>query len=200
MPRESSPAFQFYPRDFLCDDKVMAMSTTARGCYIVLLCHCWLTGFVTADQSELRRLSQYDGHDWPRIWGQLKRAFVPKDGALVNPRIERERKKQADYRELKRKAGLESANRRATEGQQAHNRPSTDPPTAVNPPSSSSSSYPDLKDLDNSNVLASTTSENGKKPRSLSQEEQDKAARYAAARAMDRPWQKEKRRGVPRNR
>jgi hypothetical protein len=42
MAREQSPAFQFYPQDFLSDDKVMAMNAAARGVYIVLLCHCWL--------------------------------------------------------------------------------------------------------------------------------------------------------------
>ncbi len=138
MSREQSPAFQFYPRDFLCDDKVMAMSASARGCYIVLLCHCWLSGSITSNVQELRRLSLYDGHDWPRTWGQLEKAFVPRHGALVNPRIERERQKQATFREMKARAGQAGGKQKASR-RLAQTLAKASPPSSS---SSSSSSYP----------------------------------------------------------
>ena len=37
-----APAFQFYPKDFLTDDKVLAMSDDILGKYIKLLCIDWL--------------------------------------------------------------------------------------------------------------------------------------------------------------
>jgi hypothetical protein len=35
--KEKSPAFQFYPKDFLSDSKAMIMPSEARGIYITEL-------------------------------------------------------------------------------------------------------------------------------------------------------------------
>lgn len=136
MAREQSPAFQFYPQDFLADDKVMAMTAAARGVYIVLLCHCWLNHEIPDDSAVVRRMGLYEGTHWHPVWKMVRRCFHLRDGMLIQPRVERERAKQAYYREMKAKAGRESANKRATEAQQTGNSTSTD----FNPPSSSSSS------------------------------------------------------------
>jgi hypothetical protein len=39
-PGGKSPAFQFYPKDFLTDENVRVMSLQERGAYITLLCLC----------------------------------------------------------------------------------------------------------------------------------------------------------------
>ena len=50
-----SPAFQFYPDDFLGSGKVGTMTTDEVGAYTLLLCLEWNeTGFVF-DEEELRR-------------------------------------------------------------------------------------------------------------------------------------------------
>ncbi len=147
MAREPSPAFQFYPQDFLSDHNVIAMNAEAKGVYIVLLCHCWIAGSIPSDQAQIQRIAGWEPHpcrrhlagQWDRIWQRIGHCFgesPANKNALIHPRIERERQKQARFRALKRNAGLASANRRATERQQKSNRQATE----SNPPSSSSSS------------------------------------------------------------
>ena len=41
---DKSPAFQFYPKDYLSDAKTRAMTFKQRGMYWDLVCHCWLEG------------------------------------------------------------------------------------------------------------------------------------------------------------
>src|SRR5689334_10451983 len=111
MPLEKSPAFQFYPQDFLADDKVMAMTAEARGVYIVLLCHCWLSGSIPKDPEILQRLAQWQPanqdepsrQQWEKCWSMVGRCFVTDgapSGCYVNQRIEREREKQAVFRAI----------------------------------------------------------------------------------------------------
>lgn len=129
MPREASPAFQFYPQDFLSDANVMAMSAEERGVYIVLLCHCWIHGFVPKDLKALRRIAGYDGNNWPRTWNSVQHCFRSTPTGFVNPRIERERTKQATYRDMKAKAGQaggkQTQSRRRAEGQAKSSPPSS---------------------------------------------------------------------------
>lgn len=114
MAREQSPAFQFYPQDFLSDDKVMAMNAAARGVYIVLLCHCWLNHELPNDPKVIRRLGLYDGKGWPVIWGMIRECLFLKDGKYIQPRIERERDKQAKFRSIKASAGQAGGKQRAS--------------------------------------------------------------------------------------
>ena len=113
MPYEASPAFQFYPQDFLSDDKVDLMSSAARGCYIMLICHCWLKQTLPNDPGQLARLARYTGRSWGAIWAQLTDCFRPVEGGLQQPRVEQERQKQAIFRESGRKGGRKSAKARA---------------------------------------------------------------------------------------
>jgi len=46
------PAFQFYPKDFLMDDKVIVMNLEEIGAYIKLLCLCWNNNGLTKDQKD----------------------------------------------------------------------------------------------------------------------------------------------------
>jgi uncharacterized protein YdaU (DUF1376 family) len=106
-----SPSFQFYPADWISDEKVIAMSMAGEGCYIRLLSHCWREGSIPADRSAIVLLCK--GYDGPGIDEALT-CFVPsrKHGRLINKRAELERKKQENFRKLKQDAGLRGANSR----------------------------------------------------------------------------------------
>lgn len=95
-----SPAFQFYPKDFLSSSKVGRMSLTERGAYITLLAHCWLDGSLKEDPAILARIVGMKEKQFTRMWcnGPLHECFDAKNGRLTNDRLERERKVQADYR------------------------------------------------------------------------------------------------------
>lgn len=107
MATEKAPSFQFYPKDFLSDALVSEMSSEARGCYVMLLCHCWLEGSLPNDQVRLRQWAGFTGLQkaWPAVWRKLRPCFALKGRRFIQPRLERERQKQADYREKKQRAG-----------------------------------------------------------------------------------------------
>ncbi len=102
-----SPAFQFYPRDFLSSRKVDRMSMTERGIYITLLAHCWIDRGLPTDMSELAYACRMKADKFERIWtrGVLHQCFELRNDRFVNPRLEVERKVQIDYsRKQKEKA------------------------------------------------------------------------------------------------
>jgi len=99
MPPETSPAFQFYPKDFLSSSAVALMSMQERGVYITLLCHCWLDGSLPTDPERLARICGLPLPTFRKCWPAVSERFVTNDdGHLTNPRLERERHKQSDFR------------------------------------------------------------------------------------------------------
>lgn len=97
--RTTSPAFQFYPESWFSSSKVTSMSHTERGIYIDLLARCWLDNGLPTDVRKIAALVHIPGARFQRIWseGALHECFVEKNGKLVNPRQERERKKQSEF-------------------------------------------------------------------------------------------------------
>ena len=51
-----SPAFSFYPKDWLSDGRVRAMSEADKGTYITLLALCWHEGSLPADAKVCTRM------------------------------------------------------------------------------------------------------------------------------------------------
>lgn len=103
MAREKSPAFQFYPRDFLMDEQVRLMTHTERGIYITLLCLCWCEGSLPSDIGQLARLVDVPIARFGKLWeGTLSGCFFAdarfEDGRLRNKRLELEREKQESFR------------------------------------------------------------------------------------------------------
>lgn len=100
LAQEKVPAFQFYPKDFLSDSNVQAMSHTERGIYITLLSHCWLDGSLPGDMKQLARMAQLPAVRFERLWhGPLSRCFQANgDGRLHHKRLDAEREKQTAYR------------------------------------------------------------------------------------------------------
>lgn len=117
MPRRNgrnpkSPAFQFYPADFLSDGRAASMTYEERGVLITLLSFAWLNGGVPSDPDRLRQLLRMSRSEFNRVWAGLAPCFIqhptnPK--SLVNERMERERAAQADNRKA-RKAASAAAN------------------------------------------------------------------------------------------
>ena len=148
-----SPAFQFYPKDFITDSNVIVMTMAERGAYITLICLCWLEGSLPSDLARLSRLCGSTPVVFGKMWPAIEPCFRPaKRGSdrLIHPRLERERQKQAEFREEQSRKGKASAaarNRKATES----NRGSTAvQPSAVQPKPNSSSSISDLQSSDSS--------------------------------------------------
>lgn len=137
MAAEKAPAFQFYPKDFLTDGHVVAMTMAERGAYITLLCLCWMEGSLPSDLGALARRCHVSKAAFTRLWPALEPCFTAADGRIVQPRIERERQKQEAYRILKAESGRQGGRPKAevisclstTEAEKS-------------PPSSSPSSFP----------------------------------------------------------
>jgi len=51
-----SPAFQFYPQDWLASAKVAEMTLEEEGAYIRLICYCWMTGSIPADPARCAKM------------------------------------------------------------------------------------------------------------------------------------------------
>jgi len=124
---EKSPAFQFYPKDFIMDDKVAVMNMEARGVYITLLCYCWNNNGLPNDQEELKEMC---GHpkNWDKTWKKVGKCFYVKGGSnktkdgsiteyqsggkLFNKRLDKEREKQQFWRRKSKEGGIKSGKTR----------------------------------------------------------------------------------------
>lgn len=89
MPRTRLPYFQFYPRDFLSSRAVAAMHPTARGGYVHLLCHAWLSdrpGWLPDDEKLLAALSGL-GERWSDHRDSIARAWRIRKGWWVQIKL-----------------------------------------------------------------------------------------------------------------
>jgi len=162
-----SPAFQFYPNDWLSSPKIMTMSPAEEGAYIRLLCICWANDGLPDNDDELAVLSRL-GEDW--LNGRstaVRKCFIKhpkKNNFLHNKRLMTEAKKQHSYRQAGRKAGIASGKARRKKNlglKEKMNEPSTTVAkslnglrTKSNSSSSSSSSSSDLKEKNKKSARA----------------------------------------------
>jgi len=94
-----SPAFQFYPGDFLSSSKVQRMSLTEIGAYTKLLCLNWLDGSLPDDIAILASMVGLKQAAFAKMWtGPLHECFVQRNGRLVNRRLEEEHRKQVEFK------------------------------------------------------------------------------------------------------
>lgn len=105
MAADKSPAFQFYPKDFLTDGKVAAMTLEQRGAYITLLSICWLEGSLPDDLRPLARMVGVPLSEFRRIWVALAPCFTVKGDALIHKRLDKERAKQEAFRQMQSERG-----------------------------------------------------------------------------------------------
>jgi len=135
-----SPAFQFYPGDFLSDENVISMTFEERGVYITLLCNCWIQGSIPGDHAKiLKLLPGFPGASLPKIVMDRFKTDPENLGRLVNNRLEKEREKQEDYHKKKSDSGKKGAQKR-WEKEQNNNSAAIVSPLANDSSSSPSSS------------------------------------------------------------
>jgi uncharacterized protein YdaU (DUF1376 family) len=149
-----SPAFQFYPGDFLSDPNVAAMSTEAQGAYIRLLCFAWLDGSIPADVALLAPMCGLAHDSFTKAWAVVQRCWTESStGRLVNPRLERERVFQAEgraRRQLASQVAVEAKQRIVNES--STNRATVDPltlhptPDTLRPKPDTRHPIPDTRD------------------------------------------------------
>jgi uncharacterized protein YdaU (DUF1376 family) len=98
-----SPAFQFYPADWLSDPKVMMMTPAQEGAYIRLICVSWQNGdgSLPNDDAKLAKLSRL-GRNWQRSADIIKSCFELIADRLYHPKLLSELKKQESFRETQR--------------------------------------------------------------------------------------------------
>lgn len=114
MP-SNSPAFQFYPADFLADEHVALMSLAARGAYITLLCYCWREGSIPAETDKLARLCGVDSNAMAELMAELSPCFssaIGEPSRLINLRLYEEKEKQENHRKERALAGQKGAEKR----------------------------------------------------------------------------------------
>ncbi len=100
------PAFQFYAADFLVDTAVRLMTLEERGAYITLLAYAWTEGGIPQGMVQLARLCEVSVVDMERIWPALAPRWQLRGTFYVNPRMEKERQKQAAYRKSQSQRAL----------------------------------------------------------------------------------------------
>lgn len=113
MSNDKSPAFQFYPSDFLSDKNTMLMSAEEIGMYMLLMCVCWKEGSLPDDMEEMAVLSRANSTDFEESWNKrISKCFVREGDEWIHPRLEKERRKQHKYRQKKVEAGKKGARKR----------------------------------------------------------------------------------------
>jgi uncharacterized protein YdaU (DUF1376 family) len=115
MRKGKAPAFQFYAADFLADENVALMTNQELGCYIKLICFCWREGSIPADVQKIAKLCGEDGIAMAELWVSISPCYAPTPDnpvRLVHPRLELERRKQADFKSQRSSAGKKGAEAR----------------------------------------------------------------------------------------
>lgn len=112
MAKEKSPAFQFYPREFLADGNVSGMSLHERGAYITLICICWNDGSLPMQTERLANMCGTPEKAFLKFWPAVRVCFTERDGRYVHPRLELEREKQETNRQRRSDAGGKGASGR----------------------------------------------------------------------------------------
>lgn len=113
-----SPAFQFYPKDWLSSPKVQLMTPAQEGAYVRLLCYCWDSGDCSLpdDDAELAILSRL-GEGWLNGGSAVvRKCFMPhpsKPGHITNTRLLEEAEKQLAWQKKSSEGGKKSAEKRA---------------------------------------------------------------------------------------
>lgn len=113
-----SPAFQFYPSDWLSSTNITLMTPAQEGAYIRLLCHAWNDPdcSIPDDDAALAVLTRLFEGWFNGSATVVRKCFEPHPeipGKLVNSRLLKERIKQEEWREKSRTGGKKSAESRA---------------------------------------------------------------------------------------
>ena len=105
---KNSPAFQFYPADFLVG--TAAMTAAAVGVYIRLLSHQWAMRTLADDPEVLSRICFVTRAEFDAVWGEIEGKFdrVSK-GQIRNARLAQVMENAENLREKRQIAGRKGA-------------------------------------------------------------------------------------------
>lgn len=132
-----APAFQFFPKEFLSSSKVCRMANAEVGIYVKLLCHEWMDGSLPTDHRQLARMVGVPFRQFSRTWeGPLSECFVERNGRLVNPRLERARKEQIEYRRRQAEHGKKGGRPKGSLSTEKANRKPEESSASASPPAS----------------------------------------------------------------
>lgn len=96
-----SPAFSFYPKDFLSSPKVQAMTVEEVGAYCLLLFSAWIgedQGYLPADDDLLRRICRMSKEQWTVARGLVLACWERDEaGRLYNKRLLKELRRQETH-------------------------------------------------------------------------------------------------------
>lgn len=103
-----APAFQFYPKQWLGDDKILLMDWDARGMHMHLICIAWQQDppCTLPDDDELWRrwCGNPRAERWRKIKHQIQNAYQLRDGRWVQDGLLRQYEKQRQYAQSRREA------------------------------------------------------------------------------------------------
>lgn len=101
-----SPAFQFYPKQWLGDDNVMLMDWDARAMHMHYMCIAWQQQDVCTLPDDDEILQKWVGNptDWPRLKKQIFRAWKLENGRWIQKALLAEWLKQKEFSEKRKKA------------------------------------------------------------------------------------------------
>lgn len=112
-----SPAFQFYPADYLADEQTQVMTLEEEGAYLRALCYCWREGSIPSDPKILARLiGKNCSEETARVvQGCFKGGSTTLGtngqpaGRLLHARLDNERDKQRLWKEKSSQGGIRSS-------------------------------------------------------------------------------------------
>lgn len=107
MSKESSPAFQVYPAEYLADINTQVMTPEEEGCYWRLMLYCWREQFIPNDIEALTVLCKGVK---PTL--RVVKCFTQDGDKLRHKRLDLERQKQREWVTKSREAGYKSAEKR----------------------------------------------------------------------------------------
>ncbi len=99
-----SPAFQFYPKQWLGDDKVMLMDWDARAMHLHFMCIAWQQDNPCTLPNDDEFLRRWVGNpkDWPRLKKQIFRAWKLENNLWIQDGLLREYEKQSKFSESRK--------------------------------------------------------------------------------------------------
>lgn len=107
-----SPAFQFYPSDWLGSQRVQMLTLEEEGGYIRLIAYCWQHGSIPSDPEKVAKLIGKGAST--TLATTLLSMFQPSsdESRMVHDRLEEERAKQEVWRQKSSEGGKKSAEMR----------------------------------------------------------------------------------------
>jgi uncharacterized protein YdaU (DUF1376 family) len=100
-----SPCFRFYPREFLSDLHVQAMSAEELGYYMKLQAQYWISEGLPNDPDQLARVLKISRKTFDRVWRRIGLCFTRRGSRLKHTFLDAERAHQEEFRQKASVAG-----------------------------------------------------------------------------------------------